>query len=116
MSKVNNVLKIDGHSAVVSYDPEIEMFRGEFVGLNGSADFYATSVETLKAEGQASLRTFLAVCTERGIAPERKFSGTFNVRIDKKVHERAAIAAAARGVSLNTLVQEAIEHEAIGAT
>ena len=105
MSKLN-VLKIDGHYAVVSFDPEIEMFRGEFVGLNGSADFYAASVED-----RASLAVFLAVCSERGIAPERKFSGKFNVRIDKKVHERAAIAAAARGVSLNTLVEEAIEHE-----
>lgn len=115
MSKLNNVLRIDGHSAVVSYDPEIEMFRGEFVGLNGGADFYATSVDALKAEGRTSLRTFLEVCAERGISPERKFSGTFNVRIDKRIHEQAAIAAAARGVSLNTLVQEAIEHEASGA-
>ncbi len=111
MSKIN-MLKIDRHTAVVSYDPEIEMFRGEFVGLNGSADFYATSVEELKLEASKSLETFLAVCQERGIDPLRKFSGTFNVRIDKKLHETAALIAAARGVSLNTLVQEAIEHEA----
>ena len=30
----------DGYKAVIAYDPEIEMFRGEFVGLNGAADFY----------------------------------------------------------------------------
>ena len=105
------MLKIDGRAAVVSYDPEVEMLRGEFVGLNGSADFYATSVEALKEEGRRSLREFLAVCAERGIDPERRFSGTFNVRIDSKLHEAAAIAAAARGVSLNTLVQEAIKQE-----
>ncbi|VFS06541.1 Uncharacterized protein encoded in hypervariable junctions of pilus gene clusters [Citrobacter koseri] len=27
-----NVLKIDGHQAVITFDPEIEMFRGEFIG------------------------------------------------------------------------------------
>lgn len=43
-----NVLKIDGHQAVITFDPEIEMFRGEFIGLNGGADFYAYSVEELK--------------------------------------------------------------------
>lgn len=109
--KKSSMLKIDGRAAVVSYDPEVEMLRGEFVGLNGSADFYATSVGALKVEGRRSLQEFLAVCAERGIDPVRRFSGTFNVRIDSKLHEAAAITAAARGVSLNTLVQEAIKQE-----
>ncbi|MCD9029789.1 type II toxin-antitoxin system HicB family antitoxin [Luteimonas sp. BDR2-5] len=107
----SNVLKIDGHPAVISYDPDIEMFRGEFVGLNGGADFYATNVRDLKAEGTRSLREFLAVCKERGIAPEKKFSGTFAVRVGKKKHEALAITAAARGVSMNALIDQAIEHE-----
>ena len=36
---MNNVMTFeDGYKAVIAYDPEIEMFRGEFVGLN-AADF-----------------------------------------------------------------------------
>jgi predicted HicB family RNase H-like nuclease len=110
MSKFN-VLKIDGHDAVISYDPDIDMFRGEFVGLNGSADFYATTAAKLKAEGARSLREFLAICEERGIDPIKKFSGTFNVRVSKKKHEALAITAAARGVSMNTLIDQALDHE-----
>jgi predicted HicB family RNase H-like nuclease len=106
-----NLLKVGKHTAVVAFDPEIELFRGEFVGLNGNADFYASNVRDLKAEAKRSLETFLALCAERGIDPVRKFSGTFNVRIDKHLHEAAILAAASRGVSLNTLVQAAIEHE-----
>ena len=34
-----NMMEINGFNAVIKYDPEIEMFRGEFVGLNGGADF-----------------------------------------------------------------------------
>lgn len=90
-----NILKIDGHDAVISHDPDIDMFRGEFVGLNGSADFRATTVPKLKTEGARSLREFLAICKERGIDPARKFSGTFNVRVTKQKHEALAIAAAA---------------------
>ena len=45
----------DGYKAVIAYDPEIEMFRGEFVGLNGAADFYAADLEGLKREGKISL-------------------------------------------------------------
>ena len=38
---MNNVMTINGYQAVINYDPEIQMFRGEFLGLNGGADFYA---------------------------------------------------------------------------
>ena len=38
------------------------MFRGEFTGLNGGADFYADSVEALRKEGQISLNIFLEEC------------------------------------------------------
>ena len=106
-----NVLEIDGHKAVVQFDPEIGMFRGEFVGLTGGADFYADSVEGLKREGRISLQVFLDTCRERGVEPYRAFSGKFNVRIPGELHAEAVQAAAARGVSLNDLVREALKHE-----
>jgi hypothetical protein len=39
-----NTLTINGYNAVVAYDEEIDMFRGEFIGLNGGADFYASDI------------------------------------------------------------------------
>lgn len=106
-----NVLEIDGHKAVIQFDPEIGMFRGEFVGLAGGADFYADSVEGLRREGTVSLQVFLETCRARGIAPYRAFSGKFNVRIPGELHAEAVQVAAARGVSLNELVREALTHE-----
>lgn len=61
----------DGHKAIIHYDPEIEMFRGEFIGLNGCADFYASDADGLKREGQTSLDAFLVVCAEKSISPVR---------------------------------------------
>jgi len=43
-----NLMNINGYRAVIQYGPEIEMFRGEFTGLNGGADFYATNIKNLK--------------------------------------------------------------------
>jgi len=106
-----NIIVIDGHKAVLSYDPELNMLRGEFIGLNGGADFYASDIAGLMREGQTSLNEFLAVCKERGIEPVKKFSGKFQVRVEERVHADAVSAAAARGVSLNQFVAEAIEHE-----
>lgn len=107
----NNVIVINGYSAVVCYDPELEMFRGDFLGLNGGADFYATSVEALHEEGAISLANFLEVCREKGIEPVKQFSGKFNARIPPELHEKLVIAATAQGKSLNDFVKQAIEHE-----
>lgn len=106
---MNNVIYIEGHKAVVSFDPEIAMFRGEFLGLSGGADFYAQSVAGLEAEGRKTLEVYLEVCREKGLEPYRAFSGKFNLRLDPKLHEMATIAAAAGGKSLNEWVTEAIE-------
>lgn len=103
-----NVLEIDGHRAVVSFDPDIGMFRGEFLGLAGGADFYADNVDDLKKEGSKSLKVFMEICTEKNINPFREFSGKFNVRLSPKMHEAAVISAAANNESLNDWVTNAI--------
>ena len=66
-----NTMTINGYQAIITFDPNIEMFRGEFVGLNGGADFYATDVEGLKREGEISLRVYLEACKRRDIKPRR---------------------------------------------
>lgn len=106
-----NLMTIDGYGAVIQYDPDIEMFRGEFVGLNGGADFYARDLDSLRHEGQVSLRVFLNACAERGIEPRKSFSGKFNVRIPPELHSAVVAAAAAKGKSLNQWVVDALDHE-----
>ena len=64
---MRNTIEIDGYRAVIQFDPDIDMFRGEFVGLNGGADFYARDVAGLRREGAASLRVFLEMCEEDGV-------------------------------------------------
>jgi predicted HicB family RNase H-like nuclease len=105
---MRNVLEIEGQKAVVAYDPETGLFRGEFLGLSGGADFYGDSVEALTREGKRSLDVYLDMCRARGVAPFREYSGEFNVRLPPALHEAAALAAAASGESLNAWVAQAI--------
>lgn len=107
-----NIMTIDGYQAVVTYDPEIQMFRGEFLGLNGGADFYAKDVKGLQREGKISLKTFLEACAEDGVDPRKQFSGKFVLRLDPETHEAAAIAAAAHGKSLNQWAVDTIKEAA----
>ncbi len=109
---MKNVLEIGGEKAVIAFDPEIQMLRGEFIGLTGGADFYAESVSDLIEEGRKSLSVYLAMCREKGIEPRRKFSGKFNVRLDPDDHAAAVIAAAAAGKSLNEWIAGTIREAA----
>ena len=99
-------MEIEGYRAVIQFDPDIDMFRGEFVGLNGGADFHARDVAGLGREGAASLKVFLEMCEEDGAEPRRQFSGRFNVRLLPELHADIAAAAAAHGKSLNQWITD----------
>ena len=107
-----NIMTIKNHQAIIAYDPDIDMFRGEFIGLNGGADFYAADVVGLQREGEISLQMFLDACLRRGVKPYKRFSGKFSLRVDPKLHEAFTIAAAAHGKSLNQWVAETLKHAA----
>ena len=106
-----NQMTIDGVKAVITYDSDLELFRGEFLGLNGGADFYAADVTGLKREGEISLRVFMDACRESGIEPLKTFSGKFNVRIPAELHANIVNNASASGKSLNQWITEALSRE-----
>ena len=106
---MSDLMEIENVKAKVTYDPDIEMFRGEFIGLNGGADFYATSVNKLKSEGKKSLRIFLEMCRENGIDPYKQYSGRFNLRIKPELHERIVQKAKADNKSINVWVADTLE-------
>ncbi|MCT4711907.1 type II toxin-antitoxin system HicB family antitoxin [Enterobacteriaceae bacterium H11S18] len=103
---MKNIIKIDGHTAVISFDPDIEMFRGEFIGLNGGADFYAYSVQELKTEGAESLKFFLETCSKKGIEPYKSYSGKISARLSPEDHAALERIAQASGESINQLLNQ----------
>ena len=109
---MKNVMEFEGgYKAVIAYDSEIEMFRGEFFGLNGGADFYAKDIDGLKHEGEISLRVFLEMCEEEGVPP-RKSGGKFALRLDPETYQQAGFAAKAEGVSLNQWIARVVKEAA----
>ena len=105
-----NIMEINNYRALIQYDPEIEMFRGEFLGLNGGADFYANDIEGLKKEGAASLNVFLEMCAEDGVEPKKNYSGKFNIRISSGLHEDIAGVAISEGKSINQWIVETLNY------
>jgi predicted HicB family RNase H-like nuclease len=107
---MKNVMEINEVKAVIAFDPEINMFRGEFVGLNGGADFYATDIDGLRREGETSLKVFLDMCAEEGVSPYRKTSGRLNLRLSQELYDKAATLAKASGKSVNAWIADVIRH------
>ena len=105
---MKNTMEIDGYKAVIQFDPDIDMFRGEFIGLNGGADFYAPDIAGLRKEGATSLKVFLEMCEEDGVEPRRSYSGKFHLRMSPELHASVAAAAAAEGTSLNQWIASTI--------
>ncbi len=105
-----NTMTFNNYHARIEYDPDLDLFRGEILGLNGGADFYGRNPKELRAEFKKSLAVFLKVCKEKGIEPRKHYSGKFNLRIPPELHERLAIVAQAKGKSINAVAQEALQN------
>ena len=104
-----NVMEVDGYKAKIEFDPELDLFRGEILGLNGSADFYGKSPSSLRKEFRNSLKVFLEVCEENGIEPTKEYSGKFNLRIPPRLHSEISVKAASENKSINQWVAEVLE-------
>ncbi len=104
-----NMMEIEGYKAKIEYDPDLDQFRGEILGLNGSADFYGKTPASLRKEFKSSLKVFLEVCEEKGIEPVKNYSGKFNLRIPSRLHREIAARATAADKSLNEWISETLK-------
>lgn len=104
-----NIMEVDGYKAKIEYDDGLDQFRGEILGLNGSADFYGKSLTTLRKEFKKSLKVYLEVCEEKGISPTKEFSGKFNLRIPPQLHSEIAARATGEDKSINQWVVETLK-------
>lgn len=66
---MKNIMTYGDHLATVVYDEDIECFRGDILGLTGSADFYGYSVSDLKDNFAISLDVYLDECKKHNINP-----------------------------------------------
>ncbi|WP_338804817.1 type II toxin-antitoxin system HicB family antitoxin [Xenorhabdus griffiniae] len=111
MSKQHtNIMEIAGLSAVISYVPEIGMFRGKFLGLSGYCDFVADSIAGLHAEGKLSLNEYLDDCRAADIEPyqHREKTKTFTLRYPESFGERLNQAASEHHISVNAFILETL--------
>lgn len=106
---MKNVLKYKAFIGSVSYSAEDEVFFGKLEGIDDLVSFEGKSVEALKSAFEEAVDDYLDLCKETGKQPLKSFKGSFNVRVQPITHRKAFLKAAELGVSLNQLVEKALE-------
>ena len=108
-----SILTYKGYQGRFEYDPDADIFHGQVINLSDIITFQGRSIDELKTAIADSVEDYLEFCAEEGKAPEKPYSGRFNVRLDPVVHQRIALKAAHDGVSLNHWVADALAKAAI---
>lgn len=93
----------------VRFSAEDNVFHGKIEGISDLIAFEGQSVSDLIKAFHEAVDDYLELCKKVGKEPERPFKGSFNVRIPSDLHRKAAKKAAMMGISLNQLVQKALE-------
>lgn len=95
----------------VHFDTENLIFFGKIEEIDDLVTFEGTTVDEIKTSFEEAVEDYLEICELTGRDVKKKYKGTFNVRIDPKLHQRAVENSFELGISLNQFVQKAIEDE-----
>jgi predicted HicB family RNase H-like nuclease len=106
--KHGNYLHYKNYTGNVEFSEEDAVFHGKVIGIKALISFEGDSVNAITNDFQKAVDEYLKFCAVKGKEPEKPFKGSFNVRINADLHRKLALTASARGVSLNTLVEDAI--------
>jgi predicted HicB family RNase H-like nuclease len=115
MKDLENNMEYKGYIGSVSFSASDEVFHGKIHGINDLITFEGESVKELKKAFKGAVDDYLETCKELGKEPNKTFKGTFNIRLTAELHQKAAITALRKSISLNDFVRKAIsyavEHE-----
>jgi predicted HicB family RNase H-like nuclease len=98
-----------GYDAVVEYDEEAHLFHGEVLHLRDVITFQGDSVTELEQAFHDSVEDYIDFCASRGEKPEKPYSGKMILRIKPELHKEITYQARAQGVSVNTMISEALK-------
>lgn len=108
---MKDTLTHKGFIGSVHFSAEDRVFHGKIEGISDLVTFEGNSVDELIKAFHEAVVDYVELCKEAKKAPLKSYKGSFNVRVPSEIHGKAITKAKQLGISLNKLVQTAIEHE-----
>jgi predicted HicB family RNase H-like nuclease len=110
---MSNVVQYGDYQGSVTYDNGVLLLQ--ILHIDDVILAECNSAAEVKDAFKDLVEDYLETCREVGKEPCRSFKGNFNVRVAPDLHRRAAMAAAAEGVSLNVWIGAAMKEKLDGA-
>lgn len=101
-----------GFSGSIEFDDDDLAFYGRVLGIRDIVTFEARTAEGLVEAFHDSVDDYLAFCRERGVEPQRPYSGRLALRTTPEIHALLSKAASTDGKSINQWVSDTLEEVA----
>jgi predicted HicB family RNase H-like nuclease len=108
---MKNFIQYNGFIGSVHFSAEDECFFGKIEGIDDLVTFEGSDVNSLRKAFREAVEDYQNLCQTTGKHVHKSYKGSFNVRIMPELHKKAVQKALMMGMSLNQLVQKAIEEE-----
>jgi predicted HicB family RNase H-like nuclease len=108
---MKDVLTYKGFIGSVHFSTDDRVFFGKIEGIHDLVTFEGTTVDELENAFKSMVEEHMKDCKAEGKSAEKSYKGSFNVRIGTDLHRQAAQIASIEGITLNQLVQRAIQRE-----
>ena len=108
---MKDVIRYRDFVGSVHFSAKDDCFFGKIEGLDDLVTFEGRDVGELKRAFREAVEDYIDLCRRAGKPLFRSYGGTFNIRMPAELHRKAARKSVLLGISLNQLVQRAIERE-----
>ena len=105
---MNNTMEYKGYLGSVEFSEEDTLFFGKVLGVRALISYEGESARELVESFHGAVDDYLVLCAKEGIAQEKAYKGSFNVRISPELHRRAAVFATSHQTTLNKVVESAL--------
>lgn len=78
---------------------------GKVQGIRGLISYEGQNVDELEQDFQDGIENYLEVCKDKGIEPQKSYTGAFNVRIPSDMHGQAVLKAQELGINLISILR-----------
>jgi len=102
------------HGSVLCSDDDL-VLHGRILGIRDMVTYEGENVRELKQHFIEAVDEYLRFCAAEGKKPDVPYKGTFNIRLSRDLHMRAALLAEEKGLKLNKVISDAVEQHLLRA-
>lgn len=107
---MKNTMSYKDYIGSVEFSETDGVFFGKVLGIRALISYEGTNASELVQDFHDSVDEYLLLCEEQKKEPEKAYKGSFNIRIAPELHKQAAVYAASEQVSLNCIVERALQY------